>query len=68
MIVDKLKRLEENISALKRINENFSVEDLAKNKFDEWALRYGLFESIQIMIDVSCAFVSDRNLGNPNLG
>ena len=30
-----------------------------------WALRYGILESIQIVIDVACAVVSRRNLGYP---
>ncbi|MCZ7612134.1 MAG: DUF86 domain-containing protein [Ignavibacteriaceae bacterium] len=32
---------------------------------DEWGLRYGLFESIQIIIDISCSIVANKNLGTP---
>lgn len=30
----------------------------------QWALRYGLLESIQIVIDISCNLVAVHNLGN----
>ena len=65
MINDKLKRLEENLRVLTDFKEHYSLEDLLTNKVDEWALRYGLLESIQIIIDVSCSFVAEKNLGIP---
>ena len=30
---------------------------------DEWALRYGIFESIQIIIDIACHITNKYNLG-----
>lgn len=64
-ILQKLKSLEENISILQNIKENTSLEDIITNKRYEWELRYGLFESIQIIIDVSCKISAYYNLGNP---
>ena len=65
MIDDKLKRLEENLRVLNKIKEDYSLEDLNSDKVDEWGLRYGLFESIQIIIDLACSVVSEKNLGIP---
>jgi len=62
---DKLTRLEENLRTLKEIKKNYSLDDIISNKVDEWGLRYGLFESIQIVIDLSCHVVSEKNLGTP---
>ncbi|GIV59413.1 MAG: hypothetical protein KatS3mg043_0502 [Rhodothermaceae bacterium] len=49
------------------------LERLRRMTFDEvrrdrmriWALRYGLLESIQIVINLACALVSRHNLGYP---
>ncbi len=62
---DKLILLEENIKELFDLKEKVSFEDIKKNKPDEWSIRYGLFESIQIVIDIACHIVSKYNLGNP---
>jgi uncharacterized protein YutE (UPF0331/DUF86 family) len=65
MIIDKLKRLEENLRVLNDFKGKYGLDDLLSNKVDEWALRYGLLECIQIIIDVSCSFVAEKNLGIP---
>ena len=65
MITDKLKRLEENLLTLSTIKDNYSLDDIISDKVDEWGLRYGLFESIQIIIDLACSIVSEKNLGIP---
>jgi uncharacterized protein YutE (UPF0331/DUF86 family) len=65
MKLDKLKRLEENLIILTSIRDNFSLDDIKNDKVDEWGLRYGLFESIQIIIDLACSIVSEKNLGIP---
>lgn len=65
MLIDKLKRLEVNLNSLTKMREEYSLDKFLSNKFDEWALRYGLFESCQLIIDISCKFVADRNLGYP---
>lgn len=62
---DKLKRLEENLMILSSIKDNYSLDDIISDKVDEWGLRYGLFESIQIIIDLACSIVSEKNLGIP---
>lgn len=64
-LLQKLKLLEENISILENIKNDLKLEDISANKRYEWELRYGLFESIQIMIDISCKIASHYNLGNP---
>lgn len=64
-ILEKLKHLEENIKILNEIRNNTSLMEVKKNKRFEWEIRYGLFESLQIVIDVSCKITSNYNLGNP---
>lgn len=65
IMFDRLEKLEENYTQLEKFKESVSLNDVLQNKTDEWALRYGLFESIQIIIDISCHLVSKYNLGNP---
>jgi uncharacterized protein YutE (UPF0331/DUF86 family) len=62
---DKLKRLEENLKILSKIKAEYSIDDIIADKVDEWGLRYGLFESIQIVIDLACSCVAEKNLGIP---
>jgi len=65
MKTDKLNRLEDNLKILQSIKDNYSLKDLMDDKVDEWGLRYGLFESIQIIIDLACHIVAEKNLGVP---
>jgi uncharacterized protein YutE (UPF0331/DUF86 family) len=65
MITDKLKRLEENLKTLSTIKDNYTLDEIINDKVDEWGLRYGLFKSIQIIIDLSCSLVTEKNLGIP---
>lgn len=65
MKTDKLNRLEENLKILKSIKDNYSLDDMISDKVDEWGLRYGLFESIQIIIDLACHITAEKNLGTP---
>jgi len=65
MKTDKLNRLEENLKILKSIKDNYSLDNIIADKVDEWGLRYGLFESIQIMIDLACHITAEKNLGTP---
>ncbi len=62
---DKIIRLEENLKTLKTIRKNYTIDDIIADKVDEWGLRYGLFESIQIIIDIACHIVAEKNLGTP---
>jgi len=64
-LTDKFKNLEENIELLRDIKNSVSLDDLKSNKRYEWEIRYGLLESIQIIIDISCKITSHYNLGNP---
>jgi uncharacterized protein YutE (UPF0331/DUF86 family) len=65
MIEDKLKRLEENLRSLNDIKTDYTLTDIINDKVDEWGLRYGLLESIQIIIDLACSLVTEKNLGMP---
>lgn len=64
-MIDKLKKLEENIITLEEIKNNYSINDIMSDKVDEWGLRYGFFESLQIIIDIACHIVAEKNLGTP---
>lgn len=63
-MLQRLENLEENIVHLNSLKQKFSISDIKKNKLDEWSLRYGIFESIQIIIDISCHISSKYNLGS----
>jgi uncharacterized protein YutE (UPF0331/DUF86 family) len=60
----RLQQLENNVAELQRIKKQYTVEEIQDDKTKEWALRYGLLESIQIVIDISCHLVVHKNLGN----
>jgi uncharacterized protein YutE (UPF0331/DUF86 family) len=62
---ERLQRLETNVRELKRFREVYTLEDVRRDPHLQWALRYGLLEAIQIVIDVSCHVVSQQNLGVP---
>ncbi len=62
---EKLKHLELNVKTLSEIKDTLTFEEVAQNRRYEWEIRYGLFESIQIVIDVACKIASTYNLGNP---
>jgi len=64
ILLQRVENLEENIVNLNRLKERYSIEDIMANKLDEWALRYGIFESIQIIIDIACHLSSKYNLGS----
>jgi len=64
-LTEKLKHLEENIKVLREIKESVTLEELKINKRYEWEVRYGLLESIQVVIDIACKLSSQYNLGNP---
>ena len=61
----RLKRLEESLRELEGF-KGVTTADLEASRRTRWALRYGLMESIQAMIDISCAMVSRHNLGYPD--
>jgi len=65
MVIDKLKRLEENLKILYKIKGTYKPEDFITDKIDEWGLRYEIFETIQIIIDIASSAVAEKNLGTP---
>ncbi len=64
-LTEKLQNLENNVTVLRDIQKNITLDEMRRNKRYEWEIRYGLFESIQIVIDVACKISSHYNLGNP---
>lgn len=66
IMLDRLKLLEENVKELLEFKKRYTVKDIKTDKSKEWALRYGLLESIQIVIDISCHLAARYNLGNPS--
>jgi len=63
-LLQRLENLEENIATLNTFKQKFTIEDVKTNKIDEWSLRYGIFESIQIVIDIACHLSNRYNLGS----
>jgi len=61
---ERLPQLETYISELHSLRESYKFEDIKGDLTRQWALRYGLLESIQITIDISCHLVVHLNLGN----
>jgi uncharacterized protein YutE (UPF0331/DUF86 family) len=64
VIHERLDQLEVNLDELQQLSEEFTKDDLQAVTRVQWAIRYGLFESIQIVIDVMCHISSQKNLGN----
>jgi uncharacterized protein YutE (UPF0331/DUF86 family) len=58
---DRIARLEENVITLQELRS-----DPLSTRRSQWAVRYGLMESIQIIIDLACEIVAKRNLGSPS--
>lgn len=61
----KLDRLEDNLRELAHFR-NTTLADLDDDQTVRWGLRYGVMETVQIAIDLSCAIVDRRNLGDPD--
>ncbi len=66
MLIERLQHLDTNIAEMEKLVSNISIDELMSKTTNQWALRYGLFESIQILIDISCHLVSQNNFGNTN--
>lgn len=64
-MLEKLRRLQHNIAQLRRFQARYTVRDVLADTHLAWALRYGLFEAIQIVIDVSCHLTTRDGLGTP---
>ncbi len=64
-MLERLNQLEENIVELQKFKKKYKLNEIKKNLQLQWILRYGLFESVQIIIDIACHIVTKYNLGNP---
>ena len=64
-MLERLARLEANVSDLRAFRQRHELAEVESDRELQWALRYGLLESIQTLIDVSCHICVKYNLGNP---
>jgi uncharacterized protein YutE (UPF0331/DUF86 family) len=64
-MLERLRQLEENVAALERFKAEHSLAEIGNATTLQWALRYGIMESIQIVIDTACHICSSKNLGTP---
>src|SRR3972149_9974193 len=64
IMVERLSQLEINIVELEKFRQKYSVKEVKNDLQIQWILRYGIFESIQIIIDISCHLAAKYNLGN----
>ena len=60
----RLKGLEDTVGEWESFRED-TFSELAKSRRERWALRYGMLEAVQIVIDVACMVVSHEDLGHP---
>jgi uncharacterized protein YutE (UPF0331/DUF86 family) len=60
----RLKELEDAVGGLESFRED-TFSELAKSRRERLALRYGMLEAVQIVIDVACMVVSHEDLGHP---
>jgi len=63
-MLERLIQLEINIAELEKFRLKYTVDQVKNDRQVEWILRYGLFESIQIVIDICCHLTAKYNLGN----
>lgn len=63
-MINRVTTLEDNVAELERMRGSLISHSSDLDKQQEWALRYGLLESVQIVIDISCHLVAKNNLGN----
>ncbi len=62
-MLERLKQLGTNVAELVRFKTKTSLEELQNDLQKQWILRYGLFECIQSIIDISCHLVVRYNGG-----
>ena len=63
-MLERLFQLEMNVVELEKFRQKYQIDDVKKDLQVQWILRYGLFESVQIVIDISCHLAVKYNLGN----
>ena len=64
-MLERLAQLEQNVEALDSFKREHGVEEVTETLTLQWTLRYGLIESIQIVIDTACHACSTHNLVTP---
>lgn len=64
MLEERLKNLDFNIAELRKMADGYDEALYMGDTQKQWALRYGLFESIQIVIDIACHITAEHNIGN----
>lgn len=64
MKANRLEQLEENLVYLTTFRNENTVASILNNRTLEWSLRYGLFETIQLTIDIACHVAAKHNLGS----
>jgi uncharacterized protein YutE (UPF0331/DUF86 family) len=64
-MLERLIQLEDNIMSLERLRQDNSAADVSASRELQWAVRYGLIETIQIVIDTACGVCNKNNLGSP---
>jgi hypothetical protein len=52
-VIDKIKKIENNVLFLQEMKKKYLLSDYLEKPELDWALRYGFFECIQIIIDLS---------------
>lgn len=62
---NRLEQLEENLQVLEHIKVTKTLDEILISRDVQWSIRYGLMESIQIAIDISCHLCGKNNLGVP---
>jgi uncharacterized protein YutE (UPF0331/DUF86 family) len=65
-MLERLVQLESNVNRLEAMKREYDLCDLSESNLLEWAVRYGLIESIQIVIDTACGLCNKNNLGSPS--
>ena len=65
IMYQKLLQLEDNVAKLIEFKKRYDSDKIKTDFTLQWALRYGLFEAIQIVIDIACHLVNKYNLGIP---
>ena len=61
----KLQRLEAHLVRLEQFRKRYTLEDVRSNPYLEWALRYGLLEAVQTVVDISCHLIVRDGIGTP---
>ncbi|MBU0955471.1 MAG: hypothetical protein KKI09_08605 [Spirochaetes bacterium] len=52
-MLERLRQLEHNLVNLETLHKQYKYTDLESSINLQWALRYGIIESIQIVIDLA---------------